>query len=244
MPTLRFDTAECSTRGGRTANQDSVGYRPVATGACWVVADGLGGHRGGEVASRTATDAILHAFETRPGASEGAMRRLIQHSQDAIRQRQSDEDLASMRTTVVALAIHDGAARWAHVGDSRLYAFRGGRILAHTQDHSVPQALVAAGQISAREARTHADRNRVLRCLGSEDDAAVTVSGTPLSVHPGDAFLLCTDGFWEYVSDLEMTVDLAKAHTASDWLLLMEDRLLLRADGDFDNYSALAIFAG
>jgi serine/threonine protein phosphatase PrpC len=147
-----------------------------------------------------------------------------------------------MRTTLVVLASDGQRARWAHVGDSRLYHLRGGRIASQTLDHSVPQALARAGEIRPDEIRCHEDRNRLLRTLGNEDEARPTVLGEPVLLEPDDAFLLCTDGFWEFVTEAEIEVTLAKAATPEDWLTTMATRLLNRADPGHDNYTAVAVW--
>ncbi len=133
-------------------------------------------------------------------------------------------------------------ARWAHVGDSRLYHLRDGRIAAQTADHSVPQALVNAGEITTDAIRFHEDRNRLLRTLGNDREARPTINDTALALAPGDAFLLCTDGFWEYVTEPEMETTLARAATPDGWLLAITALILERAPPDPDNFSAVAVF--
>jgi serine/threonine protein phosphatase PrpC len=243
MPRVAYRSHVVTSRGGRTLNQDAAGY--VSAGVadhCWFVADGLGGQGGGDIAAQLAAEAVNTAFLRQPGISFDAVQALGAAAHAAVLQRQVDEpDLESMRTTLVVLVASDATVRWAHVGDSRLYHFRHGQLLAQTRDHSVPQALAAAGVIAAREIRTHADRNQLLHALGSTGSVEFEVAG-PVSVAPGDVFLLCTDGAWETVHELEMEADLAKSSSPEVWLALLEDRLLARHRDGRDNYTMVALF--
>ena len=149
-----------------------------------------------------------------------------------------------MRTTLVALVGAPKGVLWAHLGDSRLYHFSGGDIIYQTRDHSVPQAMADAGNITVDEIRHHEDRNRLLRALGNEENLRPAVEKTVYPVDPGDAFLLCTDGFWEYVMETEMIADLVRSPDPETWLNLMAARIRERAKDGHDNYSAIAVIAG
>ena len=231
-----------SKPGGRPVNQDSTAFVVARGMGCWVLADGLGGHAAGEVASRAAVDAVVEAFNNTLGISGNALRHYVSAAQRAVHEQQRlRHDLSPMKTTITVLVASDGFARWVHVGDSRLYAFRDGQVLSQTDDHSVPQALVAAGEIRQEDIRTHPERNRILRALGKRGEPQPDV-GEPLYIGSGDAFLLCSDGFWEYVLEAEMETDLQTAKNPDEWIGSMERRLLERVPPDNDNYSALAIF--
>src|SRR5690606_19818606 len=128
------------------------------------------------------------------------------------------------------------------VGDSRLYRFSGGSVAEQTDDHSVPQMLVAAGDIRVEEIRFHEDRNKLLRSLGTAEGFRPALRDRPFSLTPGEVFLLLSDGFWEYITEIAMTAELAKSATPEEWLRRMELRLRTAASGDFDNYSAIAVF--
>ena len=215
MSPLRIATASVSRPGGRAVNEDACGHGD----GCWVVADGLGGHGGGEVAAGIAVDTVLAAAAQQPLIDEGALTQALLAADAAIQARQeTDPRLERMRTTAVVLASDARVALWAHLGDSRLYHLRDGRIRFQTFDHSEPQALVRAGEISAAEVRYHEDRNRLLRSLGNDKPPRPTLAEEPLTLMPGDAFLLCTDGFWEYVTEPEMEVTLAKSASPEQWL--------------------------
>lgn len=226
-------------------NEDYVGHRETGGLGCWVLADGAGGHHGGEEASRLAVEAVLAEFMRAPELSTAALGRYLAAAQAALLARQAAEPvLAAMRTTLVVLLAGEGSAVWAHIGDSRLYHLRGGRICYQTTDHSVPQALVAAGELRQEEVRHHADRSRLLRAVGKDRDFRPTIVDTPLTLQAGDIFLLCSDGFWEYLLEMELATELALVSAPSDWLAALESRLLARTQGGHDNYSAVAVFTG
>ena len=240
---MKFISTTISRSGGRAENQDCYGEKSRGDSGIWVVADGLGGHRGGEIASQMAVAAILDAWRPDAPLTIGIMASLIDAAQAAILGRQQTQPhLSSMRTTVVLLQLRGNEAMWAHVGDTRLYHFRGCAVTVQTLDHSVPQAMVAAGEITPGQIRSHVDRNRLLRAVGNPDEVKPTMLTGPQRIQPGDAFLLCTDGFWEYVTELEMAADLATVKTPQAWLERMEMRLVLKAKADNDNYTALALF--
>ncbi|THB68300.1 MAG: serine/threonine-protein phosphatase [Desulfovibrio sp.] len=240
---MKFRTASLSEQGGRDVNQDHCGYRILDKGGCWVVADGLGGHRGGEVASQLAVNTILDRFEAAMGFEAEDLFSYVQAAQEALIAKQAEEPrLTSMRTTLVVMVSDFSTARWAHMGDTRLYLLQGGSAQYRTKDHSVPQAMVDAGDIVEDDMRGHEDRNRLLRALGKEGDLRPAILEKPYTLHQGDAFLLATDGFWEYVWEPEMEISYCKSANPDEWLMRMERRITQRAESDFDNYSALGVF--
>ncbi|MCI0489334.1 MAG: protein phosphatase 2C domain-containing protein [Blastocatellia bacterium] len=240
---MYFQTGRVSDRGGRSRNQDSCGFLMLEDGACWVVADGLGGHLGGEIASAIAVEAILDSFRRNRALSPQALESHISAAHNAILEKQRQEPhLSNCRTTAVLLVSDYRSALWAHTGDSRLYHLRGGRIHFQTKDHSVPQVMADAGEIALDRIRHHEDRNRLLRALGTEGEARPTVQIEKQRLCREDAFLLCVDGFWEYVFETEMEVDYSKAVDPADWLAKMESRITRRADENHDNYTAIGVF--
>jgi serine/threonine protein phosphatase PrpC len=116
--------------------------------------------------------------------------------------------------------------------------------LSQTRDHSVPQALADAGEIDPTEVRGHPDRAVLLRTVGHPEGVQPTVSPAPVPLESGDALLICTDGFWELVTETAMAVDLAKSATPDEWLTRLEIRLLARARPGHDNYTAMALLVG
>jgi serine/threonine protein phosphatase PrpC len=240
-----FETGLISSPGGREDNEDFCGYRMAdGSAGCWILADGLGGHGGGALAARTAVEAALAAFEADPAVTLDSLCGLVTRANQAVLDRQKDQpEWASMRTTLVMLAASRQGALWAHAGDSRLYHFRRGKVAAQTRDHSVPQRLADAGAIHPEQIRLHEDRNRLLRCLGTKPEPGASFLQTPVTIEPGDAFLLASDGFWEWILEPEMEQDLAAAGGSQSWLDKMEARLLARATPRHDNYSTIAVLA-
>jgi serine/threonine protein phosphatase PrpC len=241
---MPFVMDSISRVGGREHNEDFCGFLEAGNSVCWAIADGLGGHRGGEIASTTAVGAVLASFRADPQLSSVALQRHLEAAQLAVVKAQTEQpNLSTMRTTIVVLMTEPSRAMWAHAGDSRLYCLENGRIAFRTSDHSVVQMMVAAGDLRPDQVRHHEDRNRLLRCIGNQDgDFRPTILPEPRPVDRGTVFLLCTDGFWDNVTDSEIEVDFAKSETPRDWLNFMEDRLLERCTDDDDNYTALAVF--
>ncbi len=240
---MKFQTEALSNSGGREENQDSFGYLILDNSACWTIADGLGGHGGGAVASKLAVEAILESFRCSPACTPEALRHYLNSANDTICARQNREaNLSMMRTTAVVLLSDFCSALWGHLGDSRLYYIKNGTIQSQTRDHSVPQAMCNAGEITSAEIRFHEDRNRLLRAMGSRENFVPTIEQRARLLEAGDTFLLCTDGFWEYVTEEEMETDLARAKNLGVWLERMEARIHRQATGGYDNYSALAVF--
>jgi serine/threonine protein phosphatase PrpC len=236
-------TAVLSAAGSRKENQDALDYLLLEDLGCWVLADGLGGHSGGAKAAEAVVKTIVESFRQAPGCSPDRVRDYFAQAQAAVRALQRTEPRWSeMASTAVVLASDFASVCWGHVGDSRLYWFRGGHLEYQTLDHSVPQALCSAGDIGAAQIRFHEDRNRLLRSLGRNDTVQAAVHQPPVSLDSGDAFLLCTDGFWEYVTEDEMQFDLKSSSTPQIWLRQMESRIEKAASGEHDNYSALAIY--
>ncbi len=237
-----FETATLSAPGGRVDNEDAAGYRMANDAGCWALADGLGGHRGGEVASRLAVDAAMASFEENSSITEDALNAHIARANRAVRDRQMAEpELAHMRTTIALLIASPEAALWAHAGDSRLYWLRGGKIQEQTRDDSVPQRLVDAGEITADQIRFHEDRSKLLNSIGAREHVVASNRELPGGPEQNDAFLLASDGFWECVTEPEIENDFRNAASAEAWIEKMEARVKARAASDHDNYSAIAV---
>lgn len=237
-----MDKATLTRVGGRTVNEDCASCAERNGAYCVVVCDGLGGHGFGEVASATAVEAVINAFKEY-GEAADFVERAVQAAQDAVLKKQdSSMRMHDMRTTLVVLKVENGMARWAHVGDSRLYMFRGRNVIAQTADHSVPGMLVRMGELKLKNIRNHPDRNRVLRVIGDRDMGLKYDISEPTPVKPGDAFLLCTDGYWELIDEKQMTKRLKKASSALEWLTSMADEVEKNGrDRNMDNYTAGAL---
>ncbi len=231
-------TASYSDIGGRPCNEDSVGIRTIGDDrACVLVADGLGGHGGGDRASQAAARTILEGWTG--NSTPSSLTALIQAAHRAILAMQTPA--CKMKSTVAVLLLEQGRMDWAHVGDSRLYHFQDGALVYQTQDHSASQIAVALGQIRPEEIRFHEDRSRIFRALGAE--GGVTVDTGEKRLVPGrHAFLLCSDGFWEYVYEREMEQTLRTARDPQAWLDAMRALLKSRIGPDNDNNTAAAVW--
>jgi len=240
-----LETAVCHGVGGRAQEEDAHAYRlaPDSSG-CWVVADGVGGQGAGEVAAHLAVEAVVQAFDAPRNPLEW-LAAAVAAAHDAVAAgRSAGPGAADMASTIVALVIADGQAAWAHVGDSRLYHFRGGRLQARTEDHSLVELMIARGALAEAQRATFPRRHVILQALGETDEPRPGLSG-PLVLTPDDAFLLCTDGFWEYLTVPVMEAALRATTTAADWLSQLEAALAAAqaadAPGAADNYTALAV---
>ncbi len=242
---MQLQISVMSRPGGRAINEDACGFWSMP-GACFcVVSDGAGGHGGGDVASKLAVSTILACFEEAPDCSASAIEAALRVANQSIMEEQQGKlRLANMRATVVVLTL-DTAQRkacWGHLGDSRLYFLRDGRVVAQTRDHSVVQRMVDAGYMRDRDLRGAQHRGRLFAALGQTQNFEPTLAPHALALANGDAFLLCTDGCWEYVEEPDMERALGTATSAEHWLRLIEARVLERGSEDQDNYSALAVW--
>lgn len=231
--------------GGKEKNEDAVRVfinQPLATYG-FVLADGLGGHGNGDVASNFVSDCIGAAIENTDSFGGVFLDQCFDTAQDMLMDEKESKGLNSIKTTLVMLLITDGVAQWGHVGDSRLYHFRDGKLIERTFDHSVPQMLVFSGQIKEKEIRHHPDRNLLLRAMGSEwDSPAYEISQRNMKVNKGDAFLLCSDGFWEWIEEKNMLKILKKDLSAFDALKEMTEEVKRNgAESIMDNYSAILV---
>ena len=214
---LRLEIASGSDVGRvRSANEDHCAVFDDPTGRrLLVVADGMGGHRGGATASRLAVEAIGRHFERDAAASVAPADRLAEAIRQANREvhaaSRHDAELRGMGTTVVALLVDPEGAWVAHVGDSRAYLVRDDRLEALTEDHSVVAELMRRGLLTPDEAEVHPRRNEILRSVGVDETVEAELRRIELA--PGDRIVLCSDGLCGVVSDEEI-LDLARDGSA------------------------------
>lgn len=228
-----------SCQGGRPENEDSYGLAEYGDNYCAVVADGLGGHGGGKQASQTAVRFLSTCGEDGRLPAEDEIYRAFAAANEEILEKRRDEN--HMKTTAVYLCIHGDQAVWAHIGDSRLYHFAHESLCDYTLDHSVSQMAVALGEIRREEIPGHCDRSRLLRVLG--DEKCRPEIHEPVRLEPGrHAFLLCSDGFWESVTEEEILLDLCKSPSPGEWLKSLYLRIMERQGEEHDNHTAVAVF--
>ena len=233
--------ADYSHIGGKLSNEDSISCEVINNCATYaVVADGVGGHGDGSIASKIAIRSFSKCSYCQTLPSDLQIYQWFQEANKEIINK--NQSASGMRTTVVFLAVYDSSAIWAHIGDSRLYHFYAGELADFTCDHSVSQMQVLMGEITRDQIPFNPDRNKILRALGSEPLEAEIHPA--IRLQPGKhAFLLCSDGFWEYLTDAEIQLDLFKSDTPEAWLTYLRCRGDVRKNMDADNNSAIAIFA-
>ncbi|MBA2475968.1 MAG: Stp1/IreP family PP2C-type Ser/Thr phosphatase [Actinobacteria bacterium] len=181
----------------RRRNEDAYVLQPPL----FAVADGMGGPRAGEIASRLAAEALQSA--SGDGFGESRVVSLIQTANRRIYQRSSeDAEVSGMGTTITVALVEDGTVALGHVGDSRAYLIREGRLEQLTEDHSLVGELYRSGKLSRAEADSHPQRSVITRALGTDPD--VDVDTFTIESRPGDVFLLCSDGLTTMVRDEDL----------------------------------------
>jgi PPM family protein phosphatase len=241
---MKFSIYQESRKGARKANQDRIGYSYSRESLLMMLADGMGGHLHGEVASQIAVQFMTEAFqrEARPRLADPLefLTKSIVNAHHALVDYAKVRQLTETpRTTCVACVVQEGLAYWAHVGDSRLYHVREGRIQAQTRDHSRVQMLVDSGRIREEAVSAHPDRNKIYNCLGAHTLPHVDVSHK-IVLRTGDTLLLCSDGLWGPLSGKIIAGALSSSdimHAVPDLLTQAEQR----AGKDCDNLSVVAM---
>ena len=225
-----IDSAKYTCPGGHDINEDS--YLCRGDRGIFIAADGLGGHSDGEKASMAAVDYFEE--NCRGGYTEERITELMEGANTEVLKNGDGG-----KTTVAAAFVENGRFIYANAGDSRVYYFHDGKIIAQTKDHSVCQASADMGLIRPEDIRGNEDRSRLLKVLGGEEKLNIKKHYPPIKIQNGDAFLVCTDGFWDYVYEAEMEADLLKSGSADVWLKYMLKRQILRAQNKGDNYTAI-----
>jgi serine/threonine protein phosphatase PrpC len=241
---MRFTIFQESRKGSRKVNQDRIAYTFSRDTLLLVVADGMGGHAGGEIAAQICVRLFIERFQQE---AKPVLKNPLQFLQDSMLRAHAAlgsyaaqfSMLETPRTTCVACIVQAGQAYWAHVGDSRLYLFRQGGLIGQTKDHSKVQYLIDQGLISADDVATHPDRNKIFSCLGGLVDPVIDLSRrTPL--RNGDVIVMCTDGLWGVM----------KREEIADWLtstpiLTTGPQMMREAEkrgaADGDNLSAIVV---
>ena len=229
-----------SSKGGYEINEDCADCAVYENGAAFVLADGLGGHGNGDVASKFIVDYLTKALN---GADEtideAVLCRKIEDANAALYELKIEKALR-MKSTVAALYLNDHGAVWANVGDSRVYYIHNNHIESVTADHSVAYKKYLAGEISRAEIGSDEDQSSLLRSLGNEECSKIdSYSAAPID--DKDAFFLCSDGFWENVADEEILFDYLKADSAQTWAEQLLLKVKKRMPADNDNLSFICV---
>jgi serine/threonine protein phosphatase PrpC len=238
---MRFSVYQVSRKGGREKNEDRMGYCYTRDSGLFALADGMGGHPEGEVASQLAlqTMAALFQRDAKPKLDDP-----LRFLHDAImaghhqllRYATEKALMDTPRTTVVACVLQGNAAYWAHCGDSRLYLVRDGKLIARTRDHSYSELQETLSHVVPMAEKFN--RNVLFTCLGSPGKPVVDTAG-PLLVQSGDRILLCSDGLWGSVADAEIASQLAQ-RTLSDAVPELVEQALRNAGAKSDNVTVIA----
>lgn len=238
-----LEYATITNKGDRSVNEDSIAVIPSGkTGFACILCDGLGGHGMGDVASKSVCNTFRNMLfgttamsDFLPAAFRAAQKNLMQ-------EQIKFNATMKMKTTAVALAADNKKAYAAHIGDSRLYIFRKNRITKRTLDHSVPQMLALSKEISEDEICYHPERSSVLKVMGIEWEKDMFDVMKPVPLRKCDAFLLCSDGFWELIEEKKMCECLENSDSVNEWLGMMTKEVRKNGNGrEMDNYSAIAI---
>jgi serine/threonine protein phosphatase PrpC len=241
---MRFTIFQESRKGQRKVNQDRIAYTFSRDALLLVVADGMGGHAGGEIAAQIAVRLFIERFQQE---AKPVLKNPLKFLQDTmVRAHAALSSYANQfsmletpRTTCVACIVQAGHAYWAHVGDSRLYLFRQGGLIGATKDHSKVQYLVDQGIIGADEVGQHPDRNKIFSCLGGLVDPVIDLSRrTPL--RNGDILVMCTDGLWAVFDQREIATWLTSTPILTTAPQMMREGEK-RGGPDGDNLSAIVV---
>lgn len=240
---MLWNTRRIRTRAQETTTRTTAVFRPMAMHTAWLWRMAWGAteaetwHPNARW-TRCAHCSWKEAFPTISSPTPSAEPQNAILEQQALTQR-----FSTMKTTLVVLVVDNGWIHWAHIGDSRLYIFRGKRLLRRTLDHSVPQMLAQAGEIREADIRHHPDRNRLMRVMGVRNDAPRFEVGKPIRLTGAYQFLLCTDGYWELIEEDDMLRTLKESATPQQWLSQMNRIILENGRGqEMDNYTAIAAF--
>ena len=219
----------------RELNEDTFGYK----GGLFVVADGMGGHCAGEVASAIAVETVL-ALDLGTTASNIATdlsQAVIKANQAILLKAEENPEFLGMGTTIVILQLQEKQAYFTHVGDSRIYHLTAGNLAQLTIDHSLVAELVKNGGLSKAEASSHPQRNVLTRALGTKDELELEVNS--VAIKPGDKFLLCSDGLTSTVNEKVIAELLAAATDPQE--IAAELVTAANQSGGNDNITAIVI---
>ena len=241
---MRFTIFQESRKGSRRVNQDRIAYTYGRDTLMLCVADGMGGHAGGEIAAQIAVRLFIERFQQE---AKPILRNPLKFLQDTMLRAHAAlgsyanqfSMLETPRTTCVVVVVQANHAYWAHVGDSRFYLFRQGALIGSTKDHSKVQYLVDQGIIQVDEVPDHPDRNKIFSCLGGLVDPVIDLSKrTPL--RNGDILVLCTDGLWSVMSQSEMATYLTSTPILKTGPQMMREAEK-RGGSDGDNLSTIIV---
>lgn len=241
---MRYDTGIANRLGNRPSNQDRCTIIERGDSVLLLLADGMGGHKRGEVAAQEMIDSIGRSFRQQPLPMADAaafLRNSVTQAHYDIRQRgQQLTPPEFPRTTCVACLIQSGVAHWAHVGDSRLYLLRAHEVMARTRDHTYIEELRQHNVISEQEMSRHPMRNYVTHCLGGPEEAPPITLSEETGLRFDDIILLCSDGLWNAL-DVRGITHLLDKRTLDEAVNLIAEEAERTSYPNSDNISLVAL---
>jgi PPM family protein phosphatase len=238
---VQFSVYQISRKGGREKNEDRMGYCYTRDSGLFALADGMGGHPEGEVASQLALQTMAALFQRDAKSKLDDPLRFLHDAiiaghHQLLRYATEKALMDTPRTTIVACVLQGNSAYWAHCGDSRLYLVRDGKLIARTRDHSYSELQETLSHVVPMGEKFN--RNVLFTCLGSPGKPVVDTAG-PLPLQSGDRILMCSDGLWGSVSDAEIAQQLG-ARTLSDAVPELVEQALRHAGAKSDNVTVIA----
>jgi PPM family protein phosphatase len=238
---MQFSVYQISRKGGREKNEDRMGYCYTRDSGLFALADGMGGHPEGEVASQLALQTMAALYQR---DAKSTLKDPLRFLHDAIiaghhqllRYATEKALMDTPRTTIVACVLQGNAAYWAHCGDSRLYLVRDGKLIARTRDHSYTELQETLSHVVPMGEKFN--RNVLFTCLGSPGKPVVDTAG-PIMMQAGDRVLLCSDGLWGSVTDAEIADQLGQ-RTLADAVPELVEQALRFAGAKSDNVTIIA----
>jgi serine/threonine protein phosphatase PrpC len=240
---MKYQFGQTSRLGNRTLNEDDLGVAEAGEAVLLVVADGMGGYKGGQVASRSLVKHMLSHFKARKFPvtdPQVYLKELIADAHLAVLSAgRKQKPPVEPRTTCVVCLIQGGFAWWAHVGDSRLYMFRAGKPFKRTVDHSKIEELLRKGKIREDEMKDHPKRNLVTRCVGFQPHPPVPTISEKTPLEKYDIFVLCSDGLWGPLGE-EVIIETLTKNTITRAVENMAEIAETKSYPDSDNISVIA----
>ena len=238
-----WEYAKITKLGTRELNEDDIRVVEDNGRYGFIVCDGLGGHGMGDVASNIVANSFVECFKTLDCVGNEFMKQMFECAQNSLlKQKKTLNVTRQMCTTAVALLIENNKAYIGYIGDSRLYVVENDRVSYRTIDHSVPQVLALHGDITDGDIAHHPDRNKLLRALGKEWERPMYCIEKPLELKNNQGFLLCSDGFWEWIEQKQICSMWKASNSAKQWLDSMMEAVESNSKGSvMDNCSAIVV---
>jgi protein phosphatase len=224
----------------RIENEDAIGIYEFDNGILFIVCDGLGGNKAGEIASQLTVNVIHNSFKN--SSNDDPLERIkeavFEANRIVLEKATSDSELKGMATTAEVLFLNETNVYWGHVGDSRIYNFQSGKLKQLTKDHSLIQKLIDEGHLTLKEAENHPNKNIIMRAVGDREDIKMDLSKMRLNSKDDSKFFICTDGVTAVINDIEL-----EKIMKYDDLKAIEENLtgLIEDRGAPDNFSFIII---